>query len=145
MSRTINTCKGEVPLIFSLRGRYWKNYGGKAVKHWELKLALLVTGEDIFIFNGCMCSCCIAEDREFWINHLSKDISTPWISSWFPHIFFIKIKVTIICSHSRFFCVGVFRQLLCQNIITKLRDHFIDYGPCVNSLFHAIFRHPSIH
>ena len=80
-SRAINPYKVEFPLVFSLRGRYWKNYGGKAVKHWELKLALLVTGEDIFIFNGCMCSCCIAEDLEFWLNPFYKDIPTPWISS----------------------------------------------------------------
>ena len=58
-SRAINIFKGKVPLVFSLRGRYLNNYGGKAGQHWGLKLALLVPGEDIFIFNGCMCSCCI--------------------------------------------------------------------------------------
>ena len=116
-----------------------KNDGGKAGQHWELKLAIRVPGEDIFIFNGCLCSCCIAEDLGFLFNPFYKDIPTPCISSWFPHSLFIEIKGTVCCSHSSWCCVGVFRQLCCHNIIIKLRHNFIDYGTCVNSLYFIQF------
>ena len=128
MSRDIKPCKGKLPLIFSLRGRYWKNDGGKAGQHWELKLALLVPGEEIFTFNGCLRRCCIAEDLELRLNNFSKDIPTPWRSSWYPQIIFIEIKGMIMCSHSRWCYVGVFHQLCCHNIIIKLRHNFINDG-----------------
>ena len=126
MSRSINICNGEVPLILILRGRYWKNNGGKVGQHCELKLSLLVTGENIFVFNGFRCSCCIEEDLEFWISPLYEDIPTPWSSYWLPHSLFIEIKAMIFCSHSRCCCVGVFHQLCRHNIIIKLSHNFID-------------------
>ena len=37
------------------------------------------------------------------------------------------------------FYVGVFRQLYLHNVITKLGNHFIDGGPCVNSIYFMQF------
>ena len=68
---------GTGPSHFKLERELLKNYCGKSGQHWELKLALLVPGEYIFIFSFCLLICCIAEDFELLIKTLSKDIPTP--------------------------------------------------------------------
>ena len=137
--------QGRSPYKFHLDREVLKNDGGKAGQHCELNLVLFVPGKDISIFNVCLCSCCISEDLEFWLNIFSNDVPTPWSTYWFPHSLFIEIKGTICCIHIRWYCVGFFYQLLRHNIIIKLGHHFIDDGPCQQSLFRAVFWHPSIH
>ena len=53
--------QGRIPSHSHLEREVLKNDGGKVGQHWELKLALLVPGEYILIFNGFLCRCCIAE------------------------------------------------------------------------------------
>ena len=96
--------------------------------------------EDI---NDYLCSCCIAEDLELWLNPFSKYFTTPWISSYFLHSILIEIKGTVHCSQIRWFCVGVFLKLCRHNIIIKLRHLFIDGGPCVKSLYFIQFSYIS--
>ena len=127
------------PSRFQLYREVLKNYIGKAGQHWDLQLALLVPGEEIFIFNGCLYSCCIAEELELWHNSFSKNIPTPQSSYWLPHSLIIEIKGTVFFSHSRFFYVGFSCQLCRHNIIIKLRHNFIDDSPCVNSLYFMHF------
>ena len=50
---------GWSPSYFQIQREVLKNDGGKAGQHWELKLALLVSDKDIFVFTGYMCSWCI--------------------------------------------------------------------------------------
>ena len=122
--------KGTSPSHFQLERWVLKNDGSTAVQRWELKLVILVPGEDILIFKWCM-----SEDLEFWLNNFSKHIYTPWRSYWLPQSILIETKVTILCSNIRWSCVGFLRQLCRHNIIIKLRHHFIDDGPCFNSLY----------
>ena len=54
--QSYKSLQGRILSHVQIEREVLKNYVGKAGQHWELKLALFVTGEDIFIFNGCLCS-----------------------------------------------------------------------------------------
>ena len=75
--QSYKSLQGRSPSNFKLEREVLINDGGKLGQHWELKLLLFEPGEDIFIFHGCHCSCYIAEDLGFRLNHFSKDIPTP--------------------------------------------------------------------
>ena len=47
--------QGEIPYHFQLEREVLKNDGGKTGQHWKLKLAPLVSGEEILIFNFFLC------------------------------------------------------------------------------------------